>query len=174
MNSEIHHLLDVNFLIGAIFWGSFLLIASVTLNHILRRLSKKVEQRYANPTEVHFAVSLLQIINYILAAAIYANIVPELKAIGSTLLAGAGLLSVAVGFASQNVLGNLVAGMHLIFYHPIREGDIIEVGTPNGTAKARVKTISLGYTILTDVDCGDEILVPNNSMINNTIVRKLS
>ena len=55
-------------------------------------------------------------------------------------------------------------------YHPIKEDDVVLVSIPTGTTEATVAKISLGYTTLLDKN-GNEILVPNNTMVNNTIVR---
>lgn len=167
----IRAILTVYVWIGALFWGLLLFLISVFLSYAVKRFSKRVEHKFTNPTEVHFATSLIQIVIYLLAVVIYANIIPGLKSLGTTLLAGAGVISMAIGFAAQNVLGNLIAGLHLIFYHPIKEGDIVQVFVPTGAATAKVETISLGYTLLTDTSNGNEIMVPNNLMVNNTIVK---
>ncbi|MEZ4381184.1 MAG: mechanosensitive ion channel family protein [Nannocystaceae bacterium] len=48
------------------------------------------------------------------------------------LLGAAGILTVAIGFASQTSASNLISGLFLIFEQPFVVGDIIEVGGVTG------------------------------------------
>ena len=51
------------------------------------------------------------------------------------LLAGAGVLAIAVGLAFQDILQNLLAGVLLLFRQPFKDGDQIEVGDVVGTVE---------------------------------------
>jgi small-conductance mechanosensitive channel len=48
------------------------------------------------------------------------------------LLGAAGVLSVALGFASQTSVSNLISGLFLIFERPFAIGDVIQVGGTTG------------------------------------------
>ena len=50
----------------------------------------------------------------------------------SVLLGAAGVLSVAIGFASQTSASNLVSGLFLIFEQPFQIGDVIQIGGTTG------------------------------------------
>jgi small-conductance mechanosensitive channel len=50
----------------------------------------------------------------------------------SVLLGAAGILTVAVGFASQTAASNLISGLFLLFEKPYKVGDIIKVGATAG------------------------------------------
>src|SRR5262245_7452359 len=50
----------------------------------------------------------------------------------TSLVAGIGVAGVGVGLAMQGVLGNLVAGLTIIFTKPFRVGEYIEVAGVNG------------------------------------------
>lgn len=52
------------------------------------------------------------------------------------LLGAAGVLSVAVGFASQTSASNLISGLFLIGERPFGVGDVIQVGTTTGEVLA--------------------------------------
>lgn len=54
----------------------------------------------------------------------------------SVLLGAAGILTVAVGFASQTAASNLVSGLFLIGERPFQPGDVIEVGGTTGEVLA--------------------------------------
>jgi len=63
------------------------------------------------------------------------------------ILGAAGVLSIAVGFAAQTSVSNLISGLFLIFEKPFVVGDSIEVGTLKGEVLSvdllsmRIKTV---------------------------------
>lgn len=79
-------------------------------------------------------------------------------------LAGAGLLTVAVGFAFQDILSNLLAGMLLLFRQPFVGGDQIEVTEHVGT----VQEINIRETVIKTFD-GRRVLIPNRDVYTNAI-----
>lgn len=52
---------------------------------------------------------------------------PEVRQVGTGLLASAGLAGLAVGFAAKPTLGNLIAGLQIAITEPIRLGDAVIV-----------------------------------------------
>ncbi|MHB1138606.1 MAG: mechanosensitive ion channel family protein [Microthrixaceae bacterium] len=72
------------------------------------------------------------------------------------LLAGAGILGVALGFGAQNVVRDLLAGLFVLVEDQYGIGDVIDVGRASGT----VEGISLRVTKLRDVE-GTLWFVPN-------------
>lgn len=82
----------------------------------------------------------------------------------SVLLGAAGVLTVAIGIASQTSASNLVAGLFLMGERPFVIGDIIEVGTTIGTV-ASVDLMSVKLTTF------DNILVriPNEKILKSEI-----
>lgn len=55
------------------------------------------------------------------------------RAVGTSLLASAGLLGIVAGVAAQGVLKNLVAGVQIAIAEPIRLGDAVLIGGEWGT-----------------------------------------
>jgi small conductance mechanosensitive channel len=53
----------------------------------------------------------------------------------STVLAGAGILGLAVGFGAQTLVKDVISGFFLIFDHVIAVGDTVEIGTVRGTVE---------------------------------------
>lgn len=70
----------------------------------------------------------------------------------------------AVGFALQGSLGNLAAGVMLVFFKPFRVGDVVEVQSMTGT----VVEIQICNTILVTLD-NVRIIVPNSKITDGTI-----
>ncbi len=70
------------------------------------------------------------------------------------------ITAIVIGFASQNVLGNLISGLYLAISRPFRIGEKVTVFGNTGT----ILDIGLLYCKLR-TDDGDMILAPNLSMV---------
>jgi small-conductance mechanosensitive channel/CRP-like cAMP-binding protein len=81
------------------------------------------------------------------------------------LLAGSGIAAVILGFAGQNLLGSLVAGISLQISRPYRVGDWLQVGDRTG----EVMEINWRATRLRTND-SIYIEIPNNEIIKQTII----
>ncbi len=75
------------------------------------------------------------------------------------------ITAIVIGFASQNVLGNLISGLYLAITRPFRIGDKVTVFGNTGV----IYDIGLLYSRLR-TDEGDIILAPNTSMVSTTII----
>jgi len=76
-----------------------------------------------------------------------------------------GAFGVGIGFGLQNIFNNLVSGIILAFERPIKEGDIIEVGTLLGI----VKEIGIRSSIIRTYD-GSEVITPNGNLISKELI----
>ena len=77
--------------------------------------------------------------------------------------------AIVIGFASQNILGNIIAGLYLAVTRPFKMGDRVSVFGNTGI----VFDIGLLYRKLKS-DEGDVIIAPNLSMISTTVVIRTS
>ena len=75
------------------------------------------------------------------------------------------ITGIVIGFASQNVIGNLISGLYLAISRPFRIGDKATVFGNTGI----IFDIGLLYTRLRN-DEGHIILAPNLSMVSTTII----
>ena len=75
------------------------------------------------------------------------------------------ITGIVIGFASQNVIGNLISGLYLAITRPFRIGDRATVFGNTGI----IFDIGLLYTRLRN-DEGHVILAPNLSMVSTTII----
>ncbi|TQL46785.1 small-conductance mechanosensitive channel [Homoserinimonas aerilata] len=69
---------------------------------------------------------------------------PEVRAVGASVLASAGIVSIIAGLAAQSTLGNLIAGIQLAFSDAIRVGDVVVVEGEWG----RIGEITLSYVVV--------------------------
>lgn len=65
------------------------------------------------------------------------------------LLAGAGVLGVALGFGAQSLVKDFLSGIFIIIENQYRVGDIVSI---NGTVTGQVEHVSLRETALRDLD----------------------
>lgn len=80
------------------------------------------------------------------------------------LIAGLGIAGVGVGLAMQGVLGNLVAGLTIIFTRPFRVGEYVSMAGEEG----RVESIELFMTTLSHPDLS-RVLVPNRKIVGEIL-----
>jgi small-conductance mechanosensitive channel len=163
-------LLDPSTLLGALGLAVLFWLAAAIVTSLVKRMERHVERRLSDVTGLRFATAFLRVAVYLVAFVLYAHVVPELRSLGTALLAGVSLVSIIIGLAAQNTLGNLIAGFSLVLYRPLRVGDHVELNTPKGVLAAIVDEVSLGYTILRDA-ANNEIIVPNSVMVSNVVIR---
>ena len=81
-----------------------------------------------------------------------------------SLLAGLGILGVAFGFASQNIAQNFIAGTLLIFWRPLRVGDLIRIGDFFGFIESINMHSTTGVSLL-----GHKSILPNKNVLGSQI-----
>jgi small conductance mechanosensitive channel len=80
-----------------------------------------------------------------------------------TLLAGAGIIGLALSFGAQSLIEDIFAGLFIIFEKQFVVGDIIQVGNMRGTVK------EIGIRISKIEDLNGDVLIINNSDIRGAI-----
>ena len=89
--------------------------------------------------------------------------IPGVRNVGATLMASAGLATLAVGAAAQPALKSLIAGMQIALTEPIRLGDFVVIDGESG----RVEDIRLSYVV---IRTGDErrLIVPTAKFLDGS------
>lgn len=80
-----------------------------------------------------------------------------------TLLGAAGIAGVAIGFASQTSLSNLISGLFLIWERPFAVGDVLHVGTDHGIVHS-VDLLSIQLRTFNN----QLIRIPNETLIKSS------
>lgn len=75
------------------------------------------------------------------------------------LLAGAGVIGLAIGFGAQSLVKDVITGFFIIFEDQFAVGDVIQVGTLKGT----VEQIGLRVTRIRS-GTGEEHIIPNGAI----------
>lgn len=122
-------------------------------------------KRRVDETIVRYAVRVKNLIIWIVAAVVFASFVPGLRALMGTLVAGAGITAIVIGFAAKTTLGNLVSGLAIAIYRPIRIGDKVSIEGEYST----VEDITLRHTIIRTWQY-KRLVIPNAKLDEMTIV----
>jgi small-conductance mechanosensitive channel len=163
-------------LAGALFYAllaaALSFVAAVAVRSAVLRSVKRRPDRVDRGMAL-FMVQLCQIGIFVTAAILYVHLIPDLRAIGTAMLAGVSVASVVIGIAAQNTLGNLVAGVSLLLYRPFKTGDRIVVDAPGGNETGIVENVTLGYTVVQTWD-NRRIVLPNSAFASQTIINLTS
>ena len=82
----------------------------------------------------------------------------------TSLVAGAGVLALAVGFAFQDLTTNFISGAFIAIQRPIKVGDVIETNGFTG----KVKSINLRSVIIDNL-AGQQIEIPSKDIFQKPI-----
>ena len=168
--------LDPNTLLGALIIAGILFAAGLFLSWAIKRLTIEAlrhnRRDMIDEISLNFLSRLIGLVVWVVLATFYAHLIPALDRLASAMLAGVGLASVIIGFAAQQTLGNLVAGISLVLYRPFRQGDRLQVAAPTAAdfETGTVENISLGFTQLRTKD-GREIIIANGTMAQQTMIK---
>ena len=147
-----------------------ILLATILVAFLVNRFSKRLIRRSTevmntDPTNYQFLRHTIRAVIYIVGFSIAIYMMPGLKLLATSLLAGAGVMAVAIGFASQQALSNIISGVFIIVFKPFRIHDRLKIGDKFGT----VEDISLRHTVIRDFE-NKRIIIPNSVISNEVIV----
>ena len=157
------------FYYGVLVLGT-LLIAFI-LSFILRRLLnliilKSSKRLKADPTNFSFLKNSVSIIIYTVAIIFIFLKIPYLRSLGTALFAGAGIIAMIIGFASQKAFSNIISGIFILIFKPFRVKDTIEF---LDSTKGVVEEITLRHTIIRNYE-NRRIIIPNGNISDDTII----
>ena len=141
----------------------FSIFAIILVEFIGRAIIQAFKRRGNEPVGHNIRAILRGVVYIILAIGVVSSLSsnPGL-AIGIGTVTG-----VVIAFATQNLVGNVVAGVMLAIVRPVRIGDQVTVLASSG----QVKEIALIYTILEDGE--NWYYVPSMVMFSNVVKKKI-
>lgn len=155
-------------LIGAWVVRKFIILI---INNLLERaledkriIASNDDRRRRAKTFLKLIEAILRVIIWIVAGLLILNI---LSVDLGPLLAGAGVVGVALAFGTQSVLKDFISGLFIVLENQYRVGDVVDLDGTIGT----VEHISIRTTIIRDID-GNVHFVPNGTImraVNKTL-----
>jgi small conductance mechanosensitive channel len=140
-------------------------IVFYTVGRLVRKALTRPLQRFSH-SQALIGLLLNVIFTAFVATGIFIALsILQLDKAVTSLLAGAGIIGLALGFAFQDIAANFVSGILMAIRRPIRPGDVIE---SNGYFGA-VININLRSTIIRTMQ-GQHVHIPNKDIFNKPIV----
>jgi len=137
------------------------LAIGIPLIIFVRKLVQKLVRNRLSPQSEQLVV---RIVYYSLALILVVMVLNEFGFKVSALLGAAGIIGIAVGFAAQTSISNIISGIFLISEKPFVVGDVIEVGSIIG----EIQSIDLLSLKLKTVD-NKFVRVPNETVIKTEV-----
>ena len=155
----------VGFITGDQLWGAIRTLTLLLLGYALARLVSSILVRLSGDrVDKHRAMLLKRGSFYLIFILFFLSALREMGFSLDVLLGAAGILSVALGFASQTSASNLISGLFLVAERPFSVGDVIRVGATTG----EVLSIDLLSVKLRTFD-NLFIRIPNESLIKSEV-----
>jgi small-conductance mechanosensitive channel len=107
---------------------------------------------------------LLLLAAFLVIAAIVLAQFTSLGRLAAGIFASTAVLGLIIGFAAQNTISNIIAGVLIAITQPIRIGDRIGFQEREG----RVTDITLSYTFVDPGD-GSRIVIPNQLLVEGIV-----
>ncbi|BAX78864.1 mechanosensitive ion channel family protein [Labilibaculum antarcticum] len=142
------------------------LISKLILFFMNRMLKKASDKLNVDPTNYSFLKNAVSFLIFIVTVIIIFYSIPELKSVGMSLMASAGIFAAILGFASQQAFSNIISGIFIVIFKPFRVGDFIKIGELHlGT----VEDITLRHTVINNPE-NRRIIIPNSVISSETIL----
>jgi len=141
----------------------FTLILIKVIKVISKRLSSVFLKKRADEESEKRAKTLTSVIqNFLIILVLVVAAITIIGQLGieiAPLLATAGIAGVAIGFAGQSLIKDIINGFFLLLWDQIRVGDVVQISDKGGL----VEMINLKMTVLRDL-AGSVHYIPNGSI----------
>ena len=149
--------------ISALFFIGIVLAIAFLLRTILVRSDESASPN--TRTLIRLAHSLA---GYISAIVMLFGVLSMFGVDTATLLASAGIVSIAIGMGAKDLVTDVLAGIFLIFEGTIHVGDIVEIGTYKG------RVTDMGIRTCSITNDFNEVKIINNSAVSNVVNKSFS
>ena len=146
-----------NFILALLVLLAFVLLA----RYVRRAVEKVLTRAYDNPQLTRLTARVARVAT-IIAGAMFALSIMHLDKTVTSVLAGAGIVGIALSFAFQDLAANFISGVFMAAKRPFRVGDVIEVQGYIG----EVLQVNLRNTEIMTLN-GNEVLIPNRLIFEN-------
>ena len=139
-----------------------MLVGMIIIRIVQTIISKSLQKSKLEKVAHSLIRSVTNVVMYVLLAIIAAS---SLGIDMTGIVALASVITLAISLALQNSLTNLIGGFTLLYTHPFKSGDFVEVVGQSGT----VQEIGMAYTKLITPD-NKMVQIPNANVVANDIV----
>jgi small conductance mechanosensitive channel len=130
----------------------------------IKKITKRLFLRISDKPSVSGLFSSVLYIAFISVGLFIGLDLMHLEKTISSLLAGAGIIGLALGFAFQDLTANFISGLFIIFRKPFENGQVIDTNSFIGT----VEDIQLRSTIIRTYE-GMHVMIPNKDIFQKPL-----
>ncbi len=149
-----------------IFSRGLRIVLTLVIGLFLVRLLAAVTQRYLlRKSTAQRQMIARKVISYSGFVLVAVAVLGEMGVKLTALLGAAGIVGIAVGFASQTSVSNIISGLFLISEKPFTVGDVIRIGTTTGIIQS-IDLLSIKIRTFDNMF----VRIPNEKILNSEVV----
>ena len=137
----------------------FYIISRIFKKYIYKLTGKIVRRRSLRNLITNFILFNITLLGVFVALSIL-----NLGKVVTSILAGAGVAGLIIGFAMQEIISNYFSGITIASTEPFSVGDLVEISGTLGT----IQKINVRTTVIKTAE-GQLVEIPNKDVINNPI-----
>ena len=142
-----------------------LLVLTFTGARLMQRLARQVLPRVSTSVTLNNLLATIVYISTLLVGIFFVLSVLNLDKTVTSLLAGVGIIGLALGFAFQDIAANFISGVIIAVQRPFNVGDVIETDKFFGTIeRISLRTLNIRQTT------GELVIMPNRKVFENPLI----
>ncbi len=145
--------------------AAVIVVASWLLAKLIRKVASNLMGRVTDSRNLNGLVSNSLSLVVLLIGIFGALSVMHLDKTVTSMLAGAGIIGLALGFAFQDIAANFLSGVIMAVQRPLRTGELVETGGHLGV----VVRIELRTTELRNMQ-GIQVIIPNKEVFQKPLL----
>jgi small conductance mechanosensitive channel len=148
-----------------LFLAVLVLVITFLAARILRRTSDKLLIRFTHSSALNNLVGTTVYVSILTLGIFFTLSILKLDKTVTTLLAGAGIIGLALGFAFQDIAANFISGVIIAFRKPFVVGDVIDTNDHFGTIeRINLRTVDIRR------QTGELVKVPNRKVFESALI----
>jgi len=144
--------------------AALIFVVGLYLSKVFKRVSHKLISRVSHQLTLNnLFASFVHVL--LIGVTIFVTLsVLKLEKAVTSILAGAGIIGLALAFAFQDIAANFISGIFISFRRPIKIGDIVKLADYMG----KIQDINLRDTVLLTFQ-GQKVIIPNKDVFQSPI-----
>jgi small-conductance mechanosensitive channel len=145
------------------------IVVGLAVTYIFSKIASKILEKLFEKTPFPEGVEkgIIKVSKYVVYVIGLLAVVSIVGVDITSILVGLGAFSIAISFATSNIIQNFVSGIIVMGDRAFMVGDEVKIQTFEG----RVLKIGIRTTVIEDKD-GNTVFIPNSLFISNPVTRK--
>ncbi|MDX5422182.1 MAG: mechanosensitive ion channel family protein [Hymenobacteraceae bacterium] len=153
---------DIVLMLPNLFVALVLLIATFYIARLIQKALDRVINRFSGSAALNNLISTILYLGMLLVGFFFVLSILNLDKVVISLLAGVGIIGLALGFAFQDIAANFISGVIIAVQRPFGVGDMIETNEYFGV----IERITLRTVDIRQVT-GELVRLPNKMVFEN-------